>query len=259
MGGSVAALTLQTALAAAAGLVALGFSMSTFERWLRGRRRHELAWSVSLAMFTLGSAALWLGAANGWSASVFRAFYLFGAILNVPFLALGTIYLLGSRRLGDLVGAGVALASAFATGILVASPLHGSVPAHELPRGSEVFGPLPRILAAVASGLAALVVIGGALWSAWRLRAGPRAGFVGSTSRMFAANVLIALGTIVLGIGGLFNSALGEMEAFAVTLVIGITLIFAGFLVATQGAARGAPATSGERKGDELPLTHLVQ
>ncbi|MCA1692898.1 MAG: hypothetical protein LC733_12135, partial [Actinobacteria bacterium] len=43
---------------------------------------------------------------------------------------------------------------------------------------------------------------------------------------------LIALGTLVLGTGGLFNSVLDEMEAFAVTLVVGITLIFAGFLLA---------------------------
>src|SRR5205085_2154299 len=101
----------------AAGLVALAFCMSTFERWLRSRRRHELAWTLSLVMFTLGSGALWLGAANGWSGPTFRAFYLFGAILNVPFLALGTVYLLGGRRVGDPVAAGVALAATFATGV----------------------------------------------------------------------------------------------------------------------------------------------
>jgi len=185
-----------------------------------------LAWSASLAMFTLGSAALWLGATNGWNPAVFRAFYLFGAILNVPFLALGTLYLLGGLRLGDKVGAGVALASAFAAGVLIASPLRGAVPAHQLPQGSDVFGALPRVLAAVASGVGAVVVVSGAAWSAWRLRARRE------TGRMVGANVLIAVGTIILGAGGLFNSALGEMEAFAVTLVVGITLIFGGFLLA---------------------------
>ncbi len=219
--------------------------MSTFERWLAGRRRHELAWSVSLGMFTLGSAALWLGAANGWSPVVFRAFYLFGAILNVPFLALGTVYLLGGRRLGDRAGAGLVLASAFAVGVLVASPLRGAVPAHELPQGSDVFGALPRILAAVASALGAVVVIGGAAWSGWRLRSRRPA------RHLVAANALIAAGTIVLGVGGLFNSALGEMEAFALTLVVGITLIFGGFLLATQ---RSQPASK-EKSPEKLPVT----
>jgi hypothetical protein len=203
--------------------------MSTFERWLDRRRRHDLAWSVSLAMFTLGSAALWLGAANGWTPAVFRAFYLFGAILNVPFLALGTVYLLAGRRRGDLIGAGLALASAFAVGALVATPLRGPVPVHELPQGSDVFGALPRVLAAVASAAGALVVVAGALWSGWRLRSRRQSGPI------VGANALIAVGTIVLAAGGLFNSALGEMEAFAVTLVVGISLIFGGFLLATQG------------------------
>ena len=47
--------TMQSALAAGAALVALGFAMATFERWLAGRRRHELAWSVSLLLFSLGA------------------------------------------------------------------------------------------------------------------------------------------------------------------------------------------------------------
>jgi hypothetical protein len=79
------------------------------------------------------------------------------------------------------------------------------------------------VLAAVASGGGALVVIGGAVWSAWRLRRGP----------LLVANLLIATGTLVLSAGGLLNSVLEEMEAFAVTLVAGITVLFAGFLVAT--------------------------
>ncbi len=63
--------------------------------------------------------------------------------------------------------------------------------------------------------------------------------------------MLIAAGTLVLGAGGLFNSVLDEMEAFAVTLLVGIALLFAGFLVATGGQAglRAAPAPAGHRPG----------
>jgi hypothetical protein len=220
----------QSALAAAAGLVALAFALSTLERWLDRRRRHELAWTVALAMFTLGAGALWLGASNGWNPATFRIFYLFGAILNVPFLALGTIYLLGGPRRGDRWAAGVALAGAFAAGVLAVAPLRAEVPAHRLPQGSEVFGPLPRILAAVASAGGALVVLGGAAWSAWRLRTGAGRTRPGG-GRLALANGLIALGTLVLGASGLLNSVLGEMEGFAVTLTAGITILFLGFLV----------------------------
>jgi len=89
---------LQTALAAGAALVALAFALSTYERWSGRRRPHDLAWTVALALFAAASACLWLGAADGWNGAVFRLFYLFGAIADVPFLALGTVYLLGGRR-----------------------------------------------------------------------------------------------------------------------------------------------------------------
>lgn len=219
---------MESALAAAAGLVALAFALCTLERWLDRRKRHELAWTVALAMFTLGAGALWLGASDGWNGATFRVFYLFGAILNVPFLALGTIYLLGGRRRGDGWAAGIALAGAFAAGVIAVAPLRAAVPAHRLPQGSEVFGPLPRVLAAVASGAGAMVVLGGAVWSAWRLRR--RAGARPGSGRLAAANAVIALGTLVLGASGLLNSVLGQMEGFAVTLTVGITLLFAGFL-----------------------------
>jgi drug/metabolite transporter (DMT)-like permease len=76
------------------------------------------------------------------------------------------------------------------------------------------------------------VVLAGALWSAWRFRRG----------RMVKANLLIAGGTLVLAASGTLNSVLGEVEAFSVTLVLGISLIFAGFLVASAGPApRPAP------------------
>lgn len=213
---------LQTALATAAALVSLAFAMATFERWLGRRRRHDLAWSVALAQFSVASFALAAGASLGWSGPVFRVFYLFGAITNVLFLALGTVYLLGGPARGDRAAVGVGLFAAFAAGVLCAAPFTAPVPRDVLPRGSEVFGPLPRALAALASSVGALVVIGGAAASAWRYRRGP----------MLWANVLIAAGTLVTGASGLLNSVLGAMEAFAVTLALGITIIFAGFLMA---------------------------
>src|SRR5437763_6512898 len=148
---------LQSALAAGATLVACAFALSTFERWLERRRRHELAWSLALAFFAVGAAFLWVGASTGWSVPVFRGFYLFGAVANVPILGLGTLYLLGGRRRGDRWATVVALAVAFAAGVVVAAPARPILVPGRLPQGSQVFGPLPRIVAAVASAGGALV------------------------------------------------------------------------------------------------------
>lgn len=238
---------MHAALAAAAALVATAFALSTLERWQVRRRRHELVWTISLAMFAAGSLSLWAGAAVGWSEWTYKPFYLFGAILNVPFLALGTVYLLGRQRTGDVWTAVVALLGAFAAGMVVTSTPRIAFDAAVLPQGSEVFGPGPRIAAALASGVGATVIIVGAVWSAARLlrgsrRAAPSAPPSGlSPRRLASANLVIALGTLILSASGLFNSVLDEMDAFAVTLVIGISTIFVGFLLTVTGRPAANP------------------
>ena len=221
---------METAVAVAAALIALAFGFSTYERWTLRGRRHELAWSIALFQFAVAAAALAAGSGIGWNGPIYRTFFLFGAIVNVPWLALGTVYLLAGERRGDRAAVGVALFSAFAAGVIVTARFTGPLPADELARGKDVFEVLPRILAAVGSGLGALVVFAGAAWSAAR--------FVRSAPRMAFANVLIALGTLVLSASGLLNSVLGEMLAFSVTLAVGVAVLFGGFLVATSGGGR---------------------
>jgi hypothetical protein len=149
----------------------------------------------------------------------------------------------------------VALVSAFAAGVLAVAPLE-PVPADRLPQGSDVFGALPRILAALASGVGATVVLAGAAWSAWRLWRDRRTAPSGMpAARLAAANVLIASGTLVLGAGGLFNSVLDEMEAFAVTLLVGIALLFAGFLLATTARSPRPAAAPGPAAAPALAAT----
>jgi hypothetical protein len=219
-----------TSVAVAASLVALAFAMFTFERWLLRRRRHELAWTVALAMFVLAAAALAAGAQAGWSGAIFRVFYLFGAIINVPFLALGTVYLLSDRRRGDEAAIGVAVFAAFAAGVVVTAPFRAPLPMNELVQGSKVFGPLPRVLAAVGSAGGAIVIFAGAAWSAWRAHSREGA------HRYVWSNGMIALGTLILGGSGTLNSVFGAMTAFAVTLLVGIVVIFIGFLLASAPA-----------------------
>ena len=219
------------ALAAAAALLALAFAFCTLERWLDRRKAHEAAWTTALFLFAAASAALWAGAAFGWNGLWFRLFYLFGAIVNVPYLALGTVYLMAGRDLGRRVAMGVHAFAAFSAGVMAVAPLTAPIETTKLPQGSDVFGPLPRILAAAGSGVAALVIVAGAVLSAVRL------GRRRSTRRLALANVLIAVGTVVLGAGGILNSVLDEMDGFAVSLVVGITIVFAGFLL-TNGPRR---------------------
>ncbi len=239
---------MDAALAAAATLVALGFALSTMDRWMRRRRPHDLAWSVSLALFALGAGALWWAEARGWSLATFRVFYLAGAVLNVPWLALGTVYLLVGRAVGDRVRWWLVLLSGFSAGVMLFAPTRANVSGRDLPTGKDVFGVGPRVLAAAGSGIAAVVIIAGALWSAYRLarRRDPALPGVrrttSSPAQLVVGNLLIATGTIVLSASGTLAGRLGKDTAFSLTLLIGVVVLFAGFLVASTTPRRAVVA-----------------
>lgn len=236
-----------SALAGAAALIASAFALSTADRWLRRRQPHERAWTIAMALFALGSFALWWAESTGWSSGVFRLFFLTGAVLNVAWLALGTVYLLIGRRVGDIVQTTLVALSGLATGIVLTAPMKAPIIADQFPTGRDVFGAAPRALAAVGSGVPALVIILGALWSTWRVlaRKNPsltkhNARNVVSPGRLALGNVLIATGTIVLSLSGTLAARLGKDRAFAVTLLAGVVVLFAGFLVASNSTRRNS-------------------
>jgi len=236
---------MNAALAAAATLVAVAFALSTLDRWTRRRRPHELAWTVSLGLFAVGSLALWWAESAGWSLGAFRVFYTAGAVLNVPWLALGTVYLLAGERIGNRVRTWLVFLSGLTVGVVGFVPTRADVVPDEFPTGKEVFGVAPRVLAAVGSGVAAVVIIAGAVWSAWRVWRGrtPSLGAqrtVTAPRRLVLGNLLIAAGTLVLSGSGTLAGRLGEDRAFAVTLLVGIVVLFAGFLVASAPPRRTA-------------------
>ncbi len=230
-----------TALAGAAGLIACAFTLSSLDRWLRRRAPHELAWTVAMALFAVASLALWWAESTGWTMLVFRVFFLCGAVLNVAWLSLGTIYLLAGKRLGDISRTLLIAMTGLATGVIVTSPAKTAIVANEFPTGREVFGIFPRILAVVGSGVPALIIIMGALFSTWRVlrKKSPAllsgvARHVISPRRLAASNLLITAGTLTLSASGTLAGRLGKDRAFAITLLIGVCILFAGFLVASS-------------------------
>ena len=238
-------MTLNAGLAAAATLVAFAFSLSTWDRWLRRRRPHELAWAISLALFSIGAGALWWAESRGWSNESFKVFFLTGAVLNVPFLALGSVYLQFGARIGNRAQMVLVALSGFATGVVLVTPTRGDINGHEFPTAKEVFGIAPRVLAAVGSGVPALFIFGAAVWSAVQLmrRRSPSMNTtvqrnVSTPKRLAAGNILIALGTAILSASGSLSGRMGKDRSFAITLLAGIVVLFAGFLVSTSATGR---------------------
>ena len=86
-----------------AAVVATVFAWRLGARFARRHRAVEGHWTVALAMFAVASAAMFLGVARGWTAAEFRLYWLFGAVLNVPYLFLGELQLLIRRRVVSIV------------------------------------------------------------------------------------------------------------------------------------------------------------
>jgi hypothetical protein len=133
---------------------------------------------------------------------------------------------------------------------MLATPIHGVIDPNSIPVGSEHLDALPRALAGIGSGVGATVVFVGAAWSAVRFARSRRPG----SGWLAGGNALIALGTLVLSSGGLLQGIVGSDEAFALTLAIGIAVIYGGFTVASHVPrasvvdydASDAPATEPE-------------
>jgi hypothetical protein len=235
-------------LAFLATAIATVFAQATGVRWSRSRSPHQGAWTFALALFALASAALATGAGTGWDKGTFRAFYLLGAILNVPWLALGTIYLLFGRKLGNRVRAALLVFTGLALGVMLAAPIKGTIdPYGGIPVGKDHFGVLPRALAGAASGIGAVVVFAGAVWSAVRF-ARKR---VPGSGALAGGNALIAVGTLVLASGGLLQGIAGKDTSFVISLAAGIAVIYAGFVVASGGRL----ARSDNTRRDTLPTS----
>jgi hypothetical protein len=228
------------ALAAFAGLVAAGFALVTADRWHRRRLTHHGAWTIAMVLFAVGSFALWWATSTGWSEGVFRVFFTAGAVLNVAWLALGSVALLAGDRIAIPLRRVVALLSAFAIGVMAVAPTKKVFVASEFPQARDHFGVLPRVLAAVGSGVPALVIILGAVWSITRVLTKRSPALTGSRrtltitpSRLVLSNAFIAAGTLVLSASGSLAGRLGEEQAFTVTLSAGVLILFVGFMIPT--------------------------
>lgn len=204
--------------------VAAAFALVVGARYARSRRSALLAWTGGLAMFALAALAGGLARSGDPTALEYRVFYLFGAILNVAWLGVGTALLLLSARSGRTAAVALAaLLSIVSAYAVFTTPVDLTV-AMATGRGFPD-GSLPRILAAVGSGVGSLVLILGALWSAWIFLSKRRNG------RRALSNVVIAVGVLIVAAGGTatLTGANGVLE---LANLVGVSVMFAGFLLA---------------------------
>ncbi len=223
-------------LAVIAGLISTAFTVDLALAYRRRPRPHTAAYAVGMGMFAVATWALAFGLTFGWNGASYRAFFLFGAILNIPYLALGSMYLVVGTRAGTvmfiIVGAISAISVTLTTTVDFAAALPaGGIPHDIFPPISDGFG--PRLLAAIGGGTGATVIIVLSVVSIFR--------FWKSNRRLVTGNILITAGTLAAGGGGT-GLAIGESAAFALSLLVAAALIWAGYRLATGARRDMAPS-----------------
>ena len=223
---------MDTSLALLAALAATGFTVDLVRNYLSRERHHVAAYAAGMAAFAVATWALFFGAATGWTSASYRAFFLFGAIVSVPLLALGSMFLVVGKRAGHIMTFFLFPLFAIAVPMTLAEPFVGPLPAGGVPAGSELFaaGFGPRMWAGVGSGVGATILIVLSVVSLVR--------FWKSNRRLVMANALILVGTFAASSGGTFL-AFGEQGGFAFSLLLAASLIWLGYRVATDTCVPG--------------------
>jgi hypothetical protein len=221
-------------LPAVAAAASAAFATAVLRQYVARRRLHQLAWGVGLAMFALASLALTTGVAAGWTPVGFKVYYLFGAMLNVPWLALGTVSLLAGPLARRAYLAGLAVFTAASTVLLALAEVGAADLTGRVPEG-KAFLPVPvRVLAVLGNTVGTVVVVGGAVASGLALR------HRRELRSRFEGNLLVALGVLLAAGGGVF-AFLDRSDKLAAGLALGASVMYAGF---RRASAPVRPAAS---------------
>lgn len=217
-------------------VLALAFAVVLFRRYCERARPHLLWWGIGMLTYAAGTITESLTTLTGWHAGIFRAWYITGALLGGAPLAQGTVYLLLSKRTADRLT--VLLVSAVVAGSIcvLLSPLdYGLVEAHRL-SGKVLVWRWVRYFSPFINLYALMFLVGGAILSAVRYASRRE------TRHRVLANIAIATGGILPGIGGTFTR-FGHVEVLYVTEFLGLLLIALGYRLSVGPANSGSAVT----------------
>lgn len=221
-----------------ATLISLACAVTIARDARRRPRPDKIAWAIAFAVFAVAAGCEVVGAIWGWNPSLARLYYVTGATLVVGYLAVGELYLLAPARIAAVAPGATLLLTAIAAAMVWAAPVDADRIAGE---GWDAIDRGPGLIALTAgiNAFGTLVLVGGALWSAWRFW---RRGI--QRHRMIGC-LLIAVGTLIVASGGTLTR-FGSDQYFYVAMAIGVAVIYAGYLETRRStpAAALSPALS---------------
>ena len=100
-------------LPGATSVLALVFAVALLDQWRERRHGFQLIWAIGMAFYGIASGCEAIAAAGGWNETLYRTWYLTGAVWTAGWLGLGTAFLLGRTRFGYMFAFCLVLAGIF--------------------------------------------------------------------------------------------------------------------------------------------------
>ena len=94
-------------------VLALVFSLALFDQWRERHGGFQLIWAIGMLFYGIAAGAEALAGLGGWNETLYRVWYLTGAVWTAGWLGLGTAYLLGRTRFGYSFAVCLLLAGVF--------------------------------------------------------------------------------------------------------------------------------------------------
>jgi hypothetical protein len=222
-------------------IVTFSFAVAVFTRYLKKRHTHLLIWTLGLIFYGLGTLSeVILGLT--FSSIVLKLWYLSGAMLTAAWLGQGTVHLLVRRRRLAFTFTGILAAVSLLAAVLVfAAPLTSAAAGYRLsePISSQykdilTRGGLAIFLTILLNIYGTITLIGGAIYSVvifLRKRV--------LLHRMLGS-IFIAVGAMAPAMAGSFVN-LGLPDLLYLSELVGVILMYVGFLEATSAATEVRP------------------
>ncbi|MFQ6122577.1 MAG: hypothetical protein ACE5LA_05920 [Dehalococcoidales bacterium] len=202
-------------------VVSFVFAVTVLDQFFARRKPYQLVWAIGLFMYFLSTGTEFWTETRGLDETIYRLWYLIGAIFVAAYLGMGTIYLLARRHVAHIVMTFLLIASFYAifrvfTASIDLSALHGL--------SGRAMPPTVRLMTPFFNTFGTVALVGGAIYSAWvywRRRLMPH---------RVVSNILIAVGAILPAFGGIHIRFIGTTQLFYLFELLGIIIIFVGFL-----------------------------
>ena len=209
-------------------LISAAFAWVILARYrLKRQSYHLLWWGIGIGTYGVGTLIESLVTLFGWQSALFKAWYIAGALLGGAPLAVGTIYLLFGRRAGRIAVVLLLAAVGVTSIFVILSPVRMDLVDPTILSGKALAWQSIRRVSPFINSLAALFLVGGAIYSAIRFFGHPESRHVS------IGNIFIAVGALLPGVGGM-GSRMGHTELLYIAEFIGVILIWIGYKYCQQ-------------------------